>query len=428
MVQISSRTLPTHWNVFNLVGSPFFQESLEAGRITPRPLTLFIGREKELRRLLDGIHGAGDNSSRQAVAGDPGIGKTTLVKELKAAALEEGYLAADDFVSILATDTPDSLFGRILSALYDTILANRPQSGDNPAMRAAQILVRAARLGTGGASLAAFGFGVGATTGATIVAPRDILLDGPRVMRDLMQMVQGSDARGVLLHVNNLENLSESDAERAAVILRDLRDFMLLHSRLHYVFVGTTNALRTAVATHQQIRSVISIMVLDPLSVADVHRMLLVRYEHLRATETNPIIPPVDDDAVSTLYEFFRGDLRGLLKALEDGVTPLIGLESAAARPFTTADLRPVLQQRYTTELAVLAEGIRVEQLTQWGTQAPTVPQTQAELAQLWRVSQPAVSNALGYFVRHGYVRALARRGSDAIRYVLSGVSRLIFG
>jgi hypothetical protein len=39
-----------------------------------------------------------------------------------------------------------------------------------------------------------------------------------RVAREALQ------ARGILVHVNNLENLSDADAARAGTIFRDLRD------------------------------------------------------------------------------------------------------------------------------------------------------------------------------------------------------------
>ncbi|MDB4915253.1 MAG: hypothetical protein JWM95_2897 [Gemmatimonadetes bacterium] len=422
------RVLPTPWNLYNLQASPFFQESLESGDKSARPLNLFVGRRTELKRLLDGIHGAGENSSRQAVAGAPGVGKTTLVKELKALALENGYLATDELVPILGDDTPERLFGRVLSVLYDTILANRPNSGDNPAMQAAQVLVRVARLGTGGASISAFGIGAGVTKGVSISAPKELLLDGPRVMRDLMTMVRASDAQGVLLHLNNLENLSESDAVRAGSILRDLRDLMLLHGGLHYVFVGTTDAVSITVGSQPQMRSIVSTLVLEPLAVSDVHLMLAARYRHLRVEDHAPVRSPIDDEAVSTLYEFFRGDLRGLLKALEDGVTPLLGLEEGLDRALTIADLRPVLQSRYAAELDALPEQGRVEQLAKWGAQAPGTVQTQKSLAALWKISQPAVSQALGYLIRQGYVNALPRGSARQVQYELSGASRLIFG
>jgi hypothetical protein len=39
-----------------------------------------------------------------------------------------------------------------------------------------------------------------------------------RAARDVL------DARGILVHLNNLENLSDADAARAGAIFRDLRD------------------------------------------------------------------------------------------------------------------------------------------------------------------------------------------------------------
>jgi hypothetical protein len=426
---MTQRPLPTPWNLFNLTHSPFFQQPLESGEQTPRPLSLFVGRETELRQLRATIHGAGENASVEAIAGAPGVGKTTLVKELKALVIDDGYLTTDSYVAILPGDTPDGLFGRVLGALYDTILANRPQSGDNSAMADAKTLVRATRLASGGFSVTLPGVGgLGASRSASAVTPKDIMIDGPRIMRDLMRMVQSSDARGVLLHLNNLENLSESDATHAAEVLRALRDVMLLHNGLHYIIVGTADAVNLAVNTHAQVRSIVSTLVLAPLTTEEVHALLRMRYDHLRVDPSRLIVPPVDARAVATLYEFFRGDLRGLLKALEDGVSLLIGLDDTSPRPLTLDELRPVLQQRYAAELDTLAEQTRVAQLTKWGTTAPTMPQTQKSLGTMWKLSQGAVSTAISYFIRQGYVIALPRGGANPIQYVLSGVSRLIFG
>jgi hypothetical protein len=296
-------------------------------------------------------------------------------------------------------------------------------------MADAKTLVRATRLASGGFSVTLPGVGgLGASRSASAVTPKDIMIDGPRIMRDLMRMVQSSDARGVLLHLNNLENLSESDATHAAEVLRALRDVMLLHNGLHYIIVGTADAVNLAVNTHAQVRSIVSTLVLAPLTTEEVHALLRMRYDHLRVDPSRLIVPPVDARAVATLYEFFRGDLRGLLKALEDGVSLLIGLDDTSPRPLTLDELRPVLQQRYAAELDTLAEQTRVAQLTKWGTTAPTMPQTQKSLGTMWKLSQGAVSTAISYFIRQGYVIALPRGGANPIQYVLSGVSRLIFG
>ena len=423
-------SLPTPWNVYNLLHSPFFQQPLESGEQTPRPLSLFVGRARELKQLQATIQGAGQNASVQAIAGAPGVGKTTLVKELKAMALASGYFATDSHVPILPGDTPEALFGRVLGVLYDTILANRSATASNPAMADARVLVRATRLTSGGVSVSLPGVGgFGGSRSTSVIIPKDMMIDGPRVMRDLVQMVQGSDARGVLLHLNNLENLSESDATQAAETLRALRDVMLLHNGLHYVIVGTTDSVNLAVNTHAQIRSIVSTLLLAPMGADEVMQLLQARYNHLRVNQKTAAIAPVESTAVTELYEFFRGDLRGLLKALDDGVGLLIGLEETPARPLTLDELRPVLQHRYRAELNALSEPVRIEQLMKWGTSAlPGVVQTQASLGRLWKLSQGRVSTALGYLIRHGYVIALPRKGAEPIQYVFSGASRLIFG
>jgi hypothetical protein len=198
------------------------------------------------------------------------------------------------------------------------------------------------------------------------------------------------------------------------------------------------DAVNTVVNTHAQVRTIFSTLVLEPLAIADVHRMLEARYEHLRLDPSRPPVPPAAPEAVASLYELFRGDLRGLLKALDDGVGPLLGLAGTTAgagsspqepsvRPLTTDELRPLLQHRYAAHLESLPD-VRVEQLTRWGSKVPDSAQTQKSLMKLWGVSQGAVSTAVSYLASQGYVVPLPRSGANPIQYVLSGVSRLIFG
>ena len=72
------------WQDYNLRGSPYFQDSLSRNARNT-PLSLFVGRQRELQKLLIRIEGS-LTGSRQAVAGRPGIGKTTLVEAVKAVA------------------------------------------------------------------------------------------------------------------------------------------------------------------------------------------------------------------------------------------------------------------------------------------------------------------------------------------------------
>ena len=429
--------LPNIWNIFNLHGSPYWQDPLGDGDVT-HPMHLFVGRKQELAQLLQGLFGAGASSSRHAIGGRPGIGKTTLVKQFKARALASGYLTTDSVVPIFADDTNEGLFGRVLGAVYDILLANRPQTFQNPAMQAAQVLVRASRERVRGGGVSALG--IGASVSQSIVAnvPRDMLLDGPRVLRELMTLVQGSDAQGVLVHINNLENLSDTAIQQAGVILRDLRDPMLMHNGLHVIVVGTMEAVQTAVMSTPQVRTVFSVLPVEPLPLSDVHQLLEERYSFMRLDVHRPAIPPVEREVHARLYDLFRGDVRGILQALDDGVTPNIGLTpvagtqgglvASASRPFTFDELRPALQRRYVDQMGAERETAHVNRLAEWGADNPAQSHSQKSLGQLWKVRQSTVSETLAFLVRQGYTMLLPRQGYGATEYALTGRSRLMFG
>lgn len=440
--------LPTVWNVYNLRGSPFFQDTLAVGH-ERRSLELFVGRTAELTALRTYLNGR--DSSRQAVGGVSGVGKTTLVQMLKSVALEDGYLTSDSLIPFVTGDTPEAFFGRVLSGVYDIILANRPMSGDNPAMQAAQQMVRSSRLATGGGNASLLGIGGGITKGATIMTPKDVLIDGPRVLRDLLAMVRTADGRGILLHLNNLESLSARDVEGAADLLQSLRDPMLMHEGLHVVLVGTTEAVNDVVNAHSQVRNVFRApIVLEPLSLQEVHALLRLRYDRWRHHPVQPAVTPVEDAAIDRLFEVFQGDLRGLLKALDDGVEECIGLggavhtlpmqaragasptpfpeRSTSVPPVCLADLARVLQARYSAAMRSELEELRATQLSQWMEADPTSVRTQRDLTQMWDLSQGTVSNALASLIAAGYVVARPRQGKSPIQYALSGKSRLIAG
>jgi hypothetical protein len=429
--------LPTIWNVYNLRGSPFFQDTLLTSH-ERRSLDLFVGRSSELADLRAYLRGR--DSSRQAVAGSSGVGKTTLVQMLKAVALEDGYLTNDSLVPFLTGDTPEAFFGRVLGVVYETILANRPMSGGHEAMQAAQQMVRAARLATGGATVSAFGIGGGLTKGVTIVTPKDMLIDGPRVLRDLLAMARGADARGLLLHLNNLESLSGRDLARAADLLQSLRDPMLMHEGLHVVLVGTTDAVNDVLTAHAQVRNVFRApMLLGSLSLAEVHALLSARYERWRLHADRPARPPVEDAAVDRLFEIFRGDLRGLLKALDDAVEECIGLSSPGTGGTAGLDAPPVpavglsvlsraLQARYAVVMRSELDETRIGQLLAWAAFGADAARTQRDLAELWGLSQGTVSTALATLVETGYVVAQPRQGNNPIQYTFSGKSRIIAG
>jgi hypothetical protein len=424
--------LPNLWGLYNLRSSPFFQATLRADS-QATPLHLFVGRQRERQLLLTTIGSSA--SSRQAVAGRPGIGKTTLVQTVKADAQAEGYWSSDEIIPISAKGAgaegaSEHLLGQLLSGVYDAVLANCPTAA-GPEVEAGQQLVRSIRLLGGGFTVSAFGFGAGGSQSESVATPPGaLLLDGPRVLRDLLRYAIGQGARGIVLHLNNLENLSEADASRAADLLRGIRDQALLHDGLHLIVVGTTDAVRTVVQTHTQVRSVFSNpLVLEPLGLGDVEQLLANRYAALQLDQSRPWHSPVETAVVERLYELFRGDLRGMLKALEDGITALLGLTSAGAEvaPVGLEDLLLTLLQRNQAELQEQLGDTAWERLLAWAQVDAAAVQTQAQLVELWQVKQPSVSQTLQQLIEAGAVEALPRRGREAIQYLMTGISRLAF-
>jgi AAA ATPase-like protein len=419
--------LPNLWNLYNLRQSPYFQDTL-GGEAEHHPLSLFVGRQSELESLVSTIGSGG--SSRQVVGGRPGVGKTTLVQGAKAAAVGAGFWATDSLVSFYPEDTTELLLGRLLGGVYDAIVTARPHTAEQPAMQTAQQLVRVARLATGGLNLSAAGIGLGVSRGVAMATPAGaLLLDGPRLVRELLELVLAAGARGIVLHLNNLEILSERDAAAAADILRSLRDPVLLQPGLHLILAGTTDAVTAVVTRHPQVRSVFaSPLLLEPLPPTDVDALLAARYAHLRLEPEREPVAPIAPEAVAGLYAFFQGDLRGLFKSLEEGATLLMGVGASPGTPLALDDLRPVLQRRYEAELAAALEPVRAEQLRAWASAGVSVPQTQERLRGIWHLSQPATSNAVRDLIERGYAISLPRRGAAPIEYLLTGASRLIFG
>ncbi|MCY4055297.1 MAG: hypothetical protein OXF67_05400 [Cyanobacteria bacterium MAG CAR4_bin_6] len=104
-----------------------------------------------------------------------------------------------------------------------------------------------------------------------------------------------------------------------------MRDQALVLEGLHLIVVGTTDAVCTAVLRHPQVRSVFSEpLVLDSLSLLEVEHLLQKRYKALQLDASGPQPAPVEAAVIQELYGLFRGDMRAMLRALEDGIVELL--------------------------------------------------------------------------------------------------------
>lgn len=430
-------TLRNVWHLYNLSESPFFQDTLRTSPNARYPLALFVGREPEAGRLLRGI--GSSSSSRQVIQGAPGVGKTTLVQHVKDVVSRERILSYPEPVSVGHADSSETVFVRILSYVYEALLSNGDfTTKDLESMETARQLVRAFRVRNVGANVSFPGLGgIGGSTSkqyvhAASAQPSIVVPDLLRQLRAVATDHVGAD--GILVHLNNLENLADEDAAHAAAMVRDLRDSCLLAEGYHWILVGTTEAMRTIVAAQTQVRSVFAMpKPLMPLSLAEVQELLARRYEYLQLDPKRPVRAPADPVAVAELYALFRGDLRGTFRALDEAAHELVGYGSEdAAEPMTVQDVRAILRHRYAEEMAASLGGNLSDYLRRLAERGAEATFTQKELVATWKVSQPAVSQTLGELQRHGYVSEVDRlepagRGRPQTVYALTGAARLVF-
>lgn len=432
------------WQLFNLRDTPYFQEALRPGDGARYPVEWFVGREAEADRLTATILGH-SGSSRQSIRGSVGVGKSTLAQYVKAALTSERLLSSADAVALGHADDSDEVCIRILSYVYEALIASAQELRKlaalekNESVQSTRQLVRVFRETTGlsgGFSLPVLG-GLSAGRSATLNSPgtaRPSVLIAP-LMRGLFQAAHHElDARGIVVHVNNLENLTEADATRAGAIFRDLRDPCLLAEGYHWLVIGTAGALGSVIDSHAQLRSVFSLtLALEPLMPAELLRLLDRRYRALALDPAAPVRPPVSPRAVTALYAMFNGDLRGTLAALDEAAHGVLGYGRRPDATLTLADMQVFLRHRYEADARARLTASQAEVLqtlvARMGGKRFSIKEAAAALGN----ERSRTARNISELQRAGYVLLLDQRasgeerGRPAALYELGGAARLAF-
>lgn len=432
------------WHLFNLRDTPFFQDALRPGEGARYPVEWFVGRQAEADRLTATILGH-SGSSRQSIRGSVGVGKSTLAQYVKASLASERLLSSVDAVALGHADGSDEVCVRILSYIYEAVIAAAQEQQKLSALerdesvQSTRHLVRVFRETTGlsgGLSLPVLG-GVSAGRSATLNNPgtaRPSVLIAA-LLRGLFNVAREKlDARGIVVHVNNLENLTEADASRAGAIFRDLRDLCLLADGYHWLVVGTSGALSSAIDSHAQLRSVFSLtLALEPLKPAELLRLLERRYGALALDPDRPVRPPVSPRAVTALYSIFNGDLRGTLAALDEAAHGVLGYGKTPDATLTLADMQAFLRHRYEADARARLTVRQAEALqilvSRMGGKRFSVKDVAAALGieRSRAARQLAELHRAGYVSLHEQRASRDERGRPATLHELGGAARLAF-
>ena len=417
--------LPNAWEICGFRSSPYFQDALEENSDT-KSLKLFVGRQKELRQLLFTI-GSSD-SSRQAVAGFPGVGKTTLIQVVKAEVKKANYCVANKYISITERHNSDVLLGQLIYGIYVAILACKSSLAKDQAMEEARHFVEVTQSRNISGSISAMGIGVGLGSSKTTSNPiGGLTLPAPNIIENLLKCALDNGFKGVLLHLNNLENLSEANTEKAADLLRSVRDTGLMIDGLHLIIVGPTSAVQTIINHYPQIKNTFSrTMYLKGLALQDVHKLLENRYKALRIDINQLLRNPVDDSIINYLYKFFRGDLRAMLKSLEDVITNLMSSDvDNVVLPIRLNEFLPAIKALNQEELEENLTSTNWLRIVTWAKQNSEATQTRESLSGIWDVPKTKVPAIMKELIAAGAVEVLPDRVDRTIQYLLTHNARL---
>jgi hypothetical protein len=368
------------WQPYGLRDDPFFQAPLQPCRdaMAPRPATLFVGRENELRLLGSQI--VSSSNSRAIVRGDPGVGKTSFINCLKDALSAHGVLSHTHPVLVTPRMTPRQFHAEVLKVLLSMRATlddarvtgslgkvKRLLKSETPFAREDAFWRHIGRVVTGEDSIAAqisiAGFG-GLREHVRIPPEEEVSL-----FQEVAEAVEYLSEHGrhrILIHVDNIETLLRPDAAAAVALLHDVRDCFLT-DQSHWVFVGATEAEDVVFRAVPQVSGIFpDSITLLPLRPNEVAELLVRRYEHLHSPALT-LVYPVAPNAGGELYRRYHGNLHAFLSLLSKAVE-----QYAVAHPGTplsgddvVVTMAPIFrEQKYSkliseTDLVQLATTLR---------------------------------------------------------------------
>jgi DNA-binding MarR family transcriptional regulator len=410
------------WNPLGIKSSPFFQEALDISETSLWPISLFVGRTAESEEALSRI--IGGRSSRIVVAGLPGSGKTTFIQYVKSSLDGQGYAVSSGFCRVphrlSVTDLGVELLRSVVTSMHNALLPKLLKKIDG--FEEARTLVSQRRRLAWQASATVLGTGGGVGVNPQPQVPAFSPNQFQDALARLVASAMGAGVPGIVVHLNNLENLEE-DPAAASILLRDARDYFLVPG-LHVLLGATLDFHGSVLSRHAQVRSIFPPPLrLEPMNFKDVKEILRRRYAYLKI-EKMKVTRPVSWPLVEEFHRLFHGDLRGMLSALDETCYRALG--STGTAPLDRDQALPSLMPLYRRELEDTLSEINLKHLKRL-VEFEGSEFRQTDVVNHLGLSQPRVSGLFNDMERAQAI-LLARTDGPSRYYALSGRARIAFG
>ena len=339
------------WLQYGLRSSPYFINPLDPVKNSLFPISLFVGRKEKTRLVLDRI--ASSDNSRVVVEGASGVGKTTFIHNIKYLVGEKNsYLTFYDHIRI-TRDYTSTQFA--IDLIHNTLLAlyrNNPErvkefERDDTIQNAKRLIMETVENQWGlGATL--LGVGGSVTRSKTRLLPLYQPQQFYSFLEEIATAIKSFDFEGIVIHINNIENLCLASPDIARRFFNDIRDLLMVPG-FHFLFGARLGFTDEILGKEDRVRSIFQIPIsIKSLGITDTHNLTGKRYGHLRDRKDH-FIPPVEDEVIDRYHQMFRGDLRSMFSTISDAIE----LRGQQLQPgsLSYSAINPILQKKYENYL-----------------------------------------------------------------------------
>ncbi|HYD54118.1 MAG TPA: ATP-binding protein [Gemmatimonadaceae bacterium] len=317
--------MPSIWHVVNLRASPFDHWTLGAGGTQPLPEGLLVGRDADLDHLLRTI--AKGHPTVQAVVGERGVGKTTLITEAKARARDQQFVAHDEAVFLHLLCTPLEVRARVLEGVYHAVLSNRPDVANDIVLRDARdVLLRRYVADPFTPALGDPLFG--AEPPRRDRHERWVELEVAQALAALLEHLPSLGVRGVVLRAAFADEPLHASERFVGAVLSHLSAQVIASERLHVLFEMQPGTLALGIEAVPSLRAELRPHHLEALRASQVLELLARRFAFMRHDPSRPRFRIRDELAVRELYSMSGGNLRDTLRDLQALIRPWIGIDA----------------------------------------------------------------------------------------------------
>lgn len=313
--------MESFWNRLGLEDNPY----------DPRPLTLsdkdrklFVGRTQELAQLKTLV--SGNKGGIVIIEGEVGVGKTSFVNIFQHDKWK-GAKLLPSFERIELSDNTNSV--NFMLSVFSNMIFNLEKIDNSSLLKrpgihkeSKSLVARTIESGWGG-SVSVFGAGVGIAQRKAISQPSTVVL--PTILDAMNRwidfVINKIGYSSIIVPIDNFDIVQENII---IDFLNSIRDTLIGRPNIWWIIVGQKGLFSLIEKKSHRVSEIITgkPVILESLSLDEIHEMIDLRYKNLKKKSVEPIVP---SEIIDILYEVSKGEARYILKRITDMTYSFVG-------------------------------------------------------------------------------------------------------